>query len=77
MSRFVAVTDEDLARARKDRAFKQELLARSLDHILAAVNKLKRDHPDADAALTKQIREAVELAVQLSDRIRKIAAHQV
>ncbi len=73
MSKFVAVTDEDLARARKDRAFKHALLAGSLERLLSAMNKLKQDHPDADAALTRQIREAVALAVELADRIRKIA----
>jgi cysteinyl-tRNA synthetase len=73
VSKFVAVTDEDLARARKDRAFRQTLLASSLDQLLSAMNKLKRDHPDASPAMTRQIREAVELAVKLADRIRKIA----
>lgn len=73
MGKFVAVTDDDLARARKDRAFKHALLASSLEQLLTALNKLKVANPDADAALTKQIREAVELAVELSDRIRKVA----
>jgi hypothetical protein len=72
MGKFVAVTDDDLARARKDRAFKQALLASSLDQLLSAMNKLKVANPDADAALNKQIREAVEVAVELADRIRKI-----
>jgi hypothetical protein len=73
MSKFVAVTDDDLARARHDRAFKHALLASSLDQLLTVMNKLKQANPDADAALTRQIREAVGLAVQLSDRIRQIA----
>jgi hypothetical protein len=73
MSKFVAVTDDDLARARKDRVFKQALLASSLDQLLTAMHKLKQANPDADAALTRQIREAVEVAVELADRIRKIA----
>ena len=73
MSKFVAVTDDDLARARKDRAFRHALLASSLDQLLTAMNKLKAANPDAGPAMTRQIREAVALAVQLSDRIRKIA----
>jgi hypothetical protein len=73
MGDFVAVTDEDLARARRDRRFKHELLASSLARLMSELHRLKRAHPDADAATTRQIREAVELAVQLSDRIRRIA----
>jgi cysteinyl-tRNA synthetase len=73
MSKFVAVTDEELARARKDRAFKQALLASSLNELLSAMNKLKAANPDASPAMTRQIRDAVELAVQLADRIRRIA----
>lgn len=73
MGKFVAVTDDDLARARQDRAFKHALLASSLEQLLSAMNKLKEANPDATPALTRQIREAVDLAVELADRIRKIA----
>lgn len=77
MRGFVAVTDDDLARARRDRHFKHELLATNLDCLLSELNKLRRAHADAqggaDPARTRQIREAVDLAVQLSDRIRALA----
>jgi hypothetical protein len=73
MGGFIAVTDDDLARARQDRRFKHELLASSLERLLSELNRLKQANPAADAALTRQMREAVQLAVQLSDRIRRIA----
>ncbi len=71
MSGFVAVTDDDIARARADVRFKQDLMTASLAGLLSELNRLKQAHPEADAIMTRQIREAVTLAVQLSDRLRR------
>ncbi len=73
MADFVAVTDEDLARARRDPRFKHKLLAEGLDRLLRELNKLKRAGAAANPKQARQIREGVELAVKLADRIRALA----
>jgi hypothetical protein len=62
------VTDDDLARARIDPQFRQHLLAQNLDRLLGALNKARRGTADAQTA--GQIREGVDLAVKLADRIQ-------
>ena len=63
------VSEEDLARARSDLAFRQQLLADNLEMLLAALNKMRRTtNPTPEAAA--QIREGVELAVKLADRLQ-------
>jgi hypothetical protein len=63
-----SVSDEDLARARKDPAFRQAFLARHLDRLLEALKRVRRQTPDAQTA--GQIREGAELAVKLADRLQ-------
>jgi hypothetical protein len=61
--------DDDLARARSDPAFRQQLLADNLELLLAALNKMRRStNPTPEAAA--QIREGVDLAVKLADRLQ-------
>jgi hypothetical protein len=63
------VTEDDLARARRDPAFRQQMLAENLDRLLEALNKMRKSNalkPDA----ARQIREGVDLAVQLADRLQ-------
>ncbi|HEY6832120.1 MAG TPA: hypothetical protein VI251_06480 [Pseudolabrys sp.] len=67
------VTEDDLARARTDPAFRQKLLAQSLDRLLAALNRMRRSR-DPGEHTAKQIREGVDLAVQLADRLQANAA---
>jgi len=69
MASFSPVTDADLARARVDRAFRQNLLEQSLETLLAEVKKLRRADPSAGAN-AKQLREGVELAVRLAEIIQ-------
>jgi len=66
------VTDADLARARRDPAFKQQLLTASLDRLLAALYKEQHNRGDADPAQTGQLREGARLAARLADIIRDI-----
>ena len=64
------VTAEDLARARKDPAFRQQLLAENLDRLLEALNRMRRARkhtPDS----ARQMREGVDLAVKLADRLQQ------
>jgi hypothetical protein len=66
------VTDADLARARRDPAFKQQLLTSSLDRLLAALYKQQHNRGEADPAQTGQLREGAQLAARLADIIREI-----
>jgi hypothetical protein len=65
------LTDEDLARARRDPEFRQQLMVQNLDRLLEALNDLRRSEPNPDAA--RQIREGVDLAVKLADRLQQNA----
>ena len=64
------VTDQELLRARGDAAFRQRLMAVSLEWLLDALKRMRRSQtPSPDAA--RQMREGVALAVQLADRLRE------
>ncbi len=66
------VTEDDLARARTDPGFRQQLMADNLERLLEALNDMRRSSdikPDA----ARQIREGVDLAVKLADRLQQNA----
>ncbi|MCW5693375.1 MAG: hypothetical protein KIT48_13535 [Pseudolabrys sp.] len=65
------VTEDDIERARKDPAFRQELLARNLEQLLAALNLMRKNNGDRDPDGARQIREGVDLAVKLAGRLQK------
>jgi hypothetical protein len=71
MGESVLVTDSDLARARHDTGFRQRLLTESLERLLAELGKLQRAAQNAGSA--DQIREGVELALKLTDLLRRMA----
>jgi hypothetical protein len=62
--------EEDLARARKDPVFRQKMLADHLDRLLNALNRMRRAGSDNPQA-ARQIREGVDLAVKLADRLQQ------
>jgi len=63
------VTEDNLARARIDPAFRQQFLAENLDRLLEALKKMRdADHQSADTA--RQLREGADLAVQLADLLQ-------
>ncbi len=70
MSPFSPVTDADLSRARSDPAFRQRLLEQNLEALLAEMKKLRGSAPSGGTG-AKQLREGVELAVQLAELIQK------
>jgi hypothetical protein len=74
MTDFAAVTDDDLAKARRDPEFKHKLMAANLDRLLTKLSKLQRANSEADPKLREQIRAAVEVALELSRLIEKAAA---
>ena len=76
MAAFAPVTDADLARARKDAAFRQKLLEQNLQTLLARVQKLRNTPPSAYSVGASQMREAIELAVRLAEMIQGAAKPQ-
>ena len=64
------MSEADLARARQDPAFRQQLLAENLELLLAALNKMRRGSSDTRKP-RRQIREGVDLAVKLADRLQQ------
>jgi len=67
------LTEDDLARARHDPAFRQQMMADHLERLLDALNKMRRGNSESpDAA--RQIREGVDLAVKLADRLQQNAS---
>ena len=65
-------TEQDLARARSDAAFRQQLLQDNLEWLLDALKKMRRaDDPSPESA--RQMREGVDLALQLADRLQQTA----
>jgi hypothetical protein len=73
MQVFVPVTDADLERARRDPAFRQQLLAKNLDRLILELNRLKSASTKIDAARARQIREGVQLAVRLAEILQKLS----
>ncbi len=69
MNAFTPVTDAELAQARQDPEFRQQLLKQSLELLLARLQRL-RAKPAAANASAKQIREGVQLAVRLAELIQ-------
>jgi hypothetical protein len=65
-------TEDDLARARSDPAFRQHLLADNLERLLEALNKMRKANATSPVA-ARQIREGVDLAVKLADRLQQNA----
>lgn len=64
------VSDDDLERARQDPAFRQQLMAENLDKLLAALNRAKQGR-DKSPETARQMREGVDLAVLLADRLQR------
>ncbi|MGC1694435.1 MAG: hypothetical protein WA743_04115 [Pseudolabrys sp.] len=66
------VTEQDLARARGDAAFRQQFLQDNLERLLEAL-KLLRTTAEPSSAAAHQIREGVDLAVKLAGRLQETA----
>ena len=69
MNKFAPVSDDELARARTDPAFRRQLLSQSMEALLAGIKKARKSSP-ADGADTEHIREGVQLAVRLAELIQ-------
>ena len=71
MSDPALVTDDDLARARLDPAFRHRLVADCLHLLLSELNKLPA-RTGADPNSARQIREGVDLAVRLAELLQRV-----
>ena len=69
MSRFIAATEAELARARQDPAYRRQLLSANLEQLVAELNRRKRS--ETAPARGPQLREGAELAVKLADLIAR------
>ena len=65
------ITDADLARARQDPQFRQQLLASNLDRLLVALARLRSTASAHDPVPARQIREGVQLAVKLANILQQ------
>jgi hypothetical protein len=68
------LTEDDLARARHDPPFRQQLLAEHLERLLDALNRMRKAN-DTSPEAVRQIREGVDLAVKLADRLQQNAIY--
>ena len=68
------VTEDDLARARNDPDFRQQLMVINLERLLEALNRM-RAAEDASPGVARQIREGVALALKLADRLQQNASN--
>ena len=68
------ISDADIARSRADPRFKQVLLAKGLEQLLASLHRMQSSAHAAHLgpAVARDLREGALLAVQLADRIRAI-----
>ena len=66
------VTEDKLARARLDPEFRQKLMAENLERLLEALNEMRKSSTIKPEA-ARQIREGVDLAVKLADRLQQNA----
>ena len=68
----LAITEAEIARSREDARFKQVLLARMLEQLLAALHRLQNNPAGAEELGARELREGALMAVQLADLIRSI-----
>jgi len=76
MPRFALVTDEDLARARREPAYRQQLVVTTLQKLIELLNAVRSDPDCLGQVSDAQLREGGDLAVQLSDMVKRLAAAQ-
>jgi len=67
-----AISDTDIARSRLDPRFKQSLLTRALEQLLATLYRMEHDPAYSDAASLRALRDGALVAVELANRIRHL-----
>ena len=67
-------TENDIERARNDPAFRQQLLAHNLEKLLSALNTMRKNN-ETDPKSARLIKEGVDLAIKLADRLHQKQSH--
>jgi hypothetical protein len=67
------VTDEDLAQARRDPAFRRQMIATNLDYLLASLARLRASAAAAQPEPARQLKEGAQLAVKLANLLQRVA----
>ena len=62
------ISEDELSRARQDPVFRQRFYADHLDRLLDKLNQMRKNAAD-DPARARLIKEGVDLAVKLADRL--------
>ena len=65
------VSEDEIERARSDPEFRQQLLAQNLERLLEALNEMRKDPDNYSPDAARQIREGVDLAVKLAERLKQ------
>ena len=65
------VSEDDLERARSDPQFRHQLLAYNLERLLEVLNDMRKSPTGKSPEAARQIREGVDLAVKLADRLQQ------
>jgi hypothetical protein len=63
-------TEADLARARTDPEFRRQMMAQSLELLIAALHRARRGSYRPETV--RQIKEGTDLAVELAERLQHI-----
>ena len=66
------ISDAEIIRSRSDPRFKQILLAKALEGLLAMLHRMQHDPAHSDLASQRQLRDGAMMAVELADLIRDL-----
>ena len=66
------ISDADIVRSRNDPRFKQILLAKALEGLLAMLHRMQHDPAQTAPASQRQLRDGAMMAVELADLIRDL-----
>jgi hypothetical protein len=70
MPKVTIASEDDLAHARSDPAFRHQLMAENLDMLLSELNRLRSKAGNKPEA-ARHIREGADLAVKLAERLQR------
>jgi hypothetical protein len=70
MPKVTIASEDDLAHARSDPAFRHQLMAENLDMLLSELNRLRNKAGNKPEA-ARHIREGADLAVKLAERLQR------
>jgi hypothetical protein len=75
MAKVTLTTEDDLAHARADPAFRHRLMADNLDMLLSELSRL-RTRPGNAPDAARHIREGADLAVKLAELLQRIGGRR-